>query len=60
MPKTGRNTFVAKPGQTLPDDPKFQEQGLEEIKEDSQSGKKANVNLSKAIDEYFEDAMLFS
>jgi hypothetical protein len=30
------------------------------MKEESQSGKKVNVDLSKAIDEYFEDAMLFS
>ena len=30
------------------------------MKEESQSGKKVNVDLSKVIDEYFEDAMLFS
>ena len=54
-PNTSRNTFVAKEGQTVPDDPKCLDLDEEEEKEDSQSCKKTEGNIPELIDEFFPE-----
>ena len=59
-PRAKRNTFVAKEGQTVPDDPKFLGLEQEEEKEDSHSCQKTGGNIPQVISEFFPEGIPLS